>query len=78
MHGFGASAPAKELYKHFGITAEAVVEAASKRLDADSNAIGTFGIMMHCNDQLIQGMKQPGESAKSPQNSGIFEPLRRS
>jgi transketolase len=34
MHGFGASAPAKELYKHFGITAEAVVEAASKRLNA--------------------------------------------
>jgi transketolase len=28
MHGFGASAPAGELYKHFGITAEAVVEAA--------------------------------------------------
>ena len=28
MHGFGASAPAKDLYKHFGITAEAVVEAA--------------------------------------------------
>jgi transketolase len=32
MHTFGASAPAKALYKHFGITAEAVVEAASKRL----------------------------------------------
>jgi transketolase len=32
MHGFGASAPAKDLFKHFGITAEAVVEAASKRL----------------------------------------------
>jgi transketolase len=28
MNGFGASAPAGELYKHFGITAEAVVEAA--------------------------------------------------
>jgi transketolase len=27
MHGFGASAPAKDLYKHFGITAEAVVKA---------------------------------------------------
>ncbi len=34
MHSFGASAPAKALYKHFGITAEAVVEAASKRLNA--------------------------------------------
>ena len=32
MSTFGASAPAKDLYKHFGITAEAVVEAASKRL----------------------------------------------
>ena len=28
MHGFGASAPAPELYKHFGITAEAVQAAA--------------------------------------------------
>ncbi|MBV9078618.1 MAG: transketolase [Methylobacteriaceae bacterium] len=26
MHGFGASAPAKELYRHFGITADAVAE----------------------------------------------------
>jgi transketolase len=34
MHGFGASAPAKDLYKHFGITAEAVVEAATKRLQS--------------------------------------------
>jgi transketolase len=32
MHGFGASAPAKDLFKHFGITAEAAVEAALKRL----------------------------------------------
>jgi transketolase len=32
MHGFGASAPAKDLYKHFGITAEAAVEAALARL----------------------------------------------
>ncbi len=32
MHGFGASAPAKDLFKHFGITAEAVVNAALKRL----------------------------------------------
>ncbi|MBB4196432.1 transketolase [Rhodoblastus sphagnicola] len=30
MKGFGASAPAPELYKHFGITAEAVAEAAKK------------------------------------------------
>jgi transketolase len=32
MSSFGASAPAKDLYKHFGITAEAVVNAAQKRL----------------------------------------------
>jgi transketolase len=28
MHGFGASAPAEELYKHFRITVEAVQAAA--------------------------------------------------
>jgi transketolase len=28
MKGFGASAPAPDLYKHFGITAEAVAAAA--------------------------------------------------
>ncbi|MDB5605783.1 MAG: transketolase [Bradyrhizobium sp.] len=32
MSTFGASAPAKDLYKHFGITAEAVVEAARKQV----------------------------------------------
>jgi transketolase len=32
MHGFGASAPAKDLFKHFGITPEAAVNAALKRL----------------------------------------------
>jgi transketolase len=32
MTGFGASAPAGELYEHFGITAEAVVAAARERL----------------------------------------------
>ena len=31
MSGFGASAPIKDLYRHFGITAEAVVETAMKR-----------------------------------------------
>ncbi len=30
MKGFGASAPAPELYKHFGITAEAMAEAARR------------------------------------------------
>ncbi len=32
MTGFGASAPAGELYRHFGVTAEAVAEAALARL----------------------------------------------
>jgi transketolase len=34
MKSFGSSAPAKELYKFFGITAEAVVEAATRRHNA--------------------------------------------
>jgi transketolase len=33
MKGFGASAPAKELYRHFGITAEAVALAAIRVVD---------------------------------------------
>ena len=32
MTGFGASGPADELFRHFGITAEKVVEAALARL----------------------------------------------
>jgi transketolase len=32
MHSFGASAPYKDLYKHFGFTAEAIADAAVKRL----------------------------------------------
>jgi len=32
MKGFGASAPAGDLYKHFGITAEAIAGAVKKRL----------------------------------------------
>ncbi|MCA3367099.1 MAG: transketolase [Roseomonas sp.] len=32
MAGFGASAPADDLFRHFGITPEAVMEAVSKRL----------------------------------------------
>jgi len=32
MSGFGASAPAEDLFRHFGITAEAVVAAAKKKL----------------------------------------------
>jgi len=34
MSGFGASAPYKELYRHFGITPEAVAEAAQAQLKA--------------------------------------------
>jgi transketolase len=33
MSGFGASAPAKQLYAHFGITAEAIVAAAQELVD---------------------------------------------
>ncbi len=33
MTGFGASAPAEELYRHFGITAEAVADAARIRIE---------------------------------------------
>ena len=32
MHGFGASGPAAGLYRHFGITADAVVAAATAKL----------------------------------------------
>jgi transketolase len=32
MTGFGASAPYKDLYKHFGITPEAIAEAAKQKL----------------------------------------------
>ena len=32
MTGFGASAPYKDLYKHFGVTAEAVADAATRKL----------------------------------------------
>jgi transketolase len=32
MSGFGASAPYKDLYRHFGITAEAVADAAAQKL----------------------------------------------
>jgi transketolase len=42
MHGFGASAPAQELYKHFGITAEAVA-AAARSLIEKSRSKGGHG-----------------------------------
>ncbi len=35
MHGFGASAPYKDLYTHFGITPEAVAEAAMAAIRAE-------------------------------------------
>jgi transketolase len=40
MAGFGASAPYQDLYKHFGITAEAVVEAALRTLGREDAAAG--------------------------------------
>ena len=36
MQSFGASAPAAQLYEHFGITAEAIVDAARAQLDNGS------------------------------------------
>jgi transketolase len=36
MTGFGASAPAKDLYRHFGITAERTAEAAMSALSKTS------------------------------------------
>lgn len=35
MTGFGASAPAAELYQHFGITKEAIVAAAKRRMQSE-------------------------------------------
>jgi transketolase len=32
MSGFGASAPYKDLYRHFGLTPEKIVEAALNKL----------------------------------------------
>ena len=37
MSGFGASAPAKELFRHFGITAERCAEAAMAELTKSSH-----------------------------------------
>ena len=34
MHSFGASGPYKDVYKHFGITAEAIADAAMKKHNA--------------------------------------------
>jgi transketolase len=38
MEGFGASAPAKVLYQHFGFTGEAVAERARTVLERTRNA----------------------------------------
>jgi transketolase len=37
MTGFGASAPADELFEHFGITADAVARAAERLLGKKKN-----------------------------------------
>ncbi len=37
MHGFGASGPYQELYRHFGITAEAAVSAVTSRIAGTKN-----------------------------------------
>ena len=38
VHGFGASAPYKDLYRHFGITTEAIVAAATAALGKERGA----------------------------------------
>ena len=38
MHGFGASAPAKDLYAHFGFTAENVAERAKAVMERQGAA----------------------------------------
>ena len=38
MDGFGASAPADQLYQHFGITADAIVAAAQKHVEEHTEA----------------------------------------
>lgn len=38
MDSFGASAPIKDLYNHFGITAEAIADAATQRLESLAGA----------------------------------------
>ncbi|WP_116133513.1 transketolase [Tropicimonas sp. IMCC34043] len=38
MAGFGASAPAPELYRHFGITAEAAADAARRQIETRATA----------------------------------------
>lgn len=48
MPGFGASAPAEHLYKHFGITAEAVVERVTHLLSAANQ-----GAPLHKSKTLI-------------------------
>jgi len=35
MHGFGASAPAKDLFRHFGFTSAAVVEAVESTANGE-------------------------------------------
>jgi transketolase len=40
MHGFGASAPAQDLYKHFAITAEAVAAAARSLIESSRSKGG--------------------------------------
>ena len=39
MTGFGASGPYEALYKHFGITADAVVDVAERRLHGVARAL---------------------------------------
>ena len=54
MTGFGASAPYKDLYKHFGITAEAVAEAALSKLGKRLPDCAASDVMLRVHGSAVQ------------------------
>ena len=50
MHGFGASAPAKDLYAHFGLTAENVAGAGQARGRAPRSGGTELGLRERTSD----------------------------
>ena len=84
MTGFGASAPYKDLYNHFGITAAKVAEARegfAKALRADLNTAGALGAMFGIG--LLNGLLPCGlvyvalAGAVSQQGQRRSAPVRR-
>ena len=64
MHGFGASAPIKDLYKHFGITPEAAASGRAPR--ARDQGLGANHGHSRCNQWL-----RPDRAAGAAGDSGI-------